>query len=394
MDILKKLFIILLIVFSLGELTRIQLADSIAINLNDIFVFVFVLSWIVKKIIKRDKFKKPFLFLPITIFFVLSIVTLFFNVHRLSINEFFVSLLYPLRWLLYSGVYFAFMDFDKEFKKKMTKFLLIPISLVILIGFVQSVFYQNLRNLYYLGWDEHLYRLFSGFLDPNFAGVFLVLAFIFLLGLIFQGKNTQNKLLLVLAGLNLLAIYLTYSRTALLGLIAGAMIFLYFKINKKYLIIVLIFLLLLVLFIPKSFQTEGTNLFRTASTEQRIKSAQIAIQVFKDNPVLGVGFNSYRYYQKEHGFIAGSLWQVSHAGSGTDNSFLLILATTGILGFISYLYLLYKMFLLGKPKNQTTKLVLFTSLTVFCISGLFINVLFYTFLMEWIWIILAVTENN
>jgi len=397
MRILKSLFIILLIIFSLGELTRIQLANSIAVSLNDVLVFIFVCGWILLKIVRKEKFNKPFLFRPILLFFVISIASLLFNIPRLSLNDFFVSLLYPLRWLLYTGVYFVFMDFDKEFKAKAVKFLLIPISLIIIVGFIQFIFYQNLGNLYYLGWDMHLYRLFSVFLDPNFTGVFLVLAFIFLLGLIFQIKKIrkiQNIFLLVLAGLNLVAIYFTYSRTALLSLIIGTLALMYFKINKKYLIFVLALLLFLVLIAPKSFKTEGTNLFRFASVEQRIKTAQDAIQIFKDNPILGVGYNSYRYYQKEHGFLGGYLWEVSHAGSGTDNSFLLILATTGILGFISYLYLLLKMFLLGRFRNQTAKLVLFASLIVFCVSSIFLNVLFYTFLMEWLWIILAITESS
>lgn len=397
MGILKILFIILLFIFSLGEVTRIQLANSIAVNFNDIAVFLFVATWIILKIIKKKKFKKPFLFLPILIFFTASIASLLFNFFWLSRSEFVTSVLYPLRWLMYAGIYFAFNDFDKHFKIKSVNYLLIPVGLIVVFGYIQFIFYQNLRNLFYLGWDEHLYRMFSVFLDPNFAGVFFALAFVFLLGMVFRISNFKkipSVLLVILMFLDFLAVYLTYSRTALLALILGTLTIFYFKTKRRYLILIVMLLLLFVFVVPRAFKTEGTNLFRTVSVDERIKSAQIAISIFENNPVFGVGFDSYRYYQNRRGFISGSQWEVSHAGSGTDNSYLLILATTGIIGFIAYVYLLYKMFLLGKLAEKNTKLMLFSSLIVFCVGALFVNALFYTFLIEWVWILLAITEKN
>ena len=40
----------------------------------------------------------------------------------------------------------------------------------------RSVFvYPDLRNLWYLGWDPHYYRVFATLLDPNYVGILLVL---------------------------------------------------------------------------------------------------------------------------------------------------------------------------------------------------------------------------
>ena len=60
----------------------------------------------------------------------------------------------------------------------MVSLLLLFSGLVIVgLGFVQYFFYLGLRNLYYLGWDEHLSFIFQ-LLDPNFAGAFPALFFI------------------------------------------------------------------------------------------------------------------------------------------------------------------------------------------------------------------------
>jgi len=395
--ILKKFFILLIITFSFGELTRIQFPNSVAITLNDIVVFIFVGVWLIFKLVGKRRFNKPSLLFPILIFFLVTVLSLFINAFKLSLNELAVSSLYCLRWVVYAGLYFALSDLNIKFGNKSKFILAIPVVVILLAGYVQYLLYPNLGNLYYLGWDEHLYRMFGVFLDPNFAGVFFVLSLIYLISLLLQGtkiKQWKWAFLASIAGLNLIAVYLTYSRTALIALVIGILILSFYKINKRILTVVLMLLFLLVLVIPKSFKTEGTNLFRSVSIEQRIKSGEVAFSIFKDNPIFGVGFDAYRYYQKSHGYLGGQYWDVTHAGSGADNSYLFILATTGIVGFTAYLYLLYRMFLIGKAKKSNLKYFACASLAVFCVSGLFINVLFYTFLMEWIWIVFALTENS
>jgi O-antigen ligase len=126
-------------------------------------------------------------------------------------------------------------------------------------------------------------------------------------------------ILAVFSFLDIGAIYLTYSRSALLMLVVSLFVFLWFYGMKKYLAGVFVLLLIFLFFSPKSFQTEGTNIFRIASSEARIESAKTAIEIAQKQPLFGVGFNAYRYAQNRYGYLTDKKWGETHAGAGTDN---------------------------------------------------------------------------
>lgn len=136
------------------------------------------------------------------------------------------------------------------------------------------------------------------------------------------------------------------------------------------------------------FNIENINLFRIASSEARIDSAKNALTIIKSNLLTGVGFNSYRYAQIRYGIRKEqSAGTISHADAGTDNSFLFVLATTGFVGLILYLFMWFKIFKIASA------LAIVSIFGVF-IDSLFINSLFYPFVMLWLWIILALKKNN
>lgn len=398
MGILNYLILILLFIFPIAEVGRIQIG-SVAITLNDIGIIITFLIWFLFNF-KKIKSSKALLKKPIIIFTSIGFVSLLLNTYRLDINFFSISLLYLIRWLLYSSIYFIILGFDKKFIEKLKYFLIVPISAILIFGLIQFNFYQSLRNLYYLGWDEHLYRLFSTFLDPNFAGAFLSISFILLLFLSIQFyKNKQivkSSILFLITGLNFVEIYLTFSRSALIMLGISLITYLVIIGKKKFIIVFAALILLLAIFSPRSFKTEGTNLFRTFSSEQRIESATAAVKIINNNFVYGVGFNAYRYVMFQYGIVNDAKWQTTHSGAGTDNSFLFVWATTGIIGLASYLYLLYKIFIIGKLrlKKNPFAVVLVSVLFGAVVDSFFVNSLFYVYIMEFIWIIAAVTENS
>ena len=143
------------------------------------------------------------------------------------------------------------------------------------------------------------------------------------------------------------------------------------------------------------FSVENTNLLRFASVEARIGSSKSALEIFQKNP-MGVGFNTYRFAREKYGKTDWTGAGPSRAGAGVDNSFILILVTTGLFGLISYVYLLYKMFKLGVAnlKNNKFALVLIVSLGGLIVNALFINSLLYSFFMVWVWILAGLTESN
>lgn len=400
MFLLKVIFAIFIILFPLGEVARIQFLNGVAFTVNDFLLLLLILCWIVLNYSKKLNFKNNLLTKPIFIFLIVALMSLLINFANLTFNQFLFSLLYLVRFAAYASLYFIVKKFDTKFKIKISYLMLISGFNVVLLGFIQYLIYPNLRNLYYLGWDDHLYRMFSTFLDPNFAGAFFVLYFIFTINFIrnisAKKQLIKQALLSFTALLSVIAVYLTYSRSALIMLIISVSAYLLLLKKKLILFFVLLILIFSIFISPKAFQTEGTNLLRTLSSFERIKSAQIALKIFTQNPILGVGFNAYRYAQNRLGSESGTYWQVSHSGAGTDNSFLFVLATTGVIGLAAYLYLQFRIGMMGIKKIKQNKLaiVLLSSLLGLLINSLFLNSLFYVFIIEWIWIIAGLSETN
>ncbi len=399
MGLLEIIFTVLILLFPIGEIVRIDILSGAVATVNDLFVGIVVVIWLIRHLEKSGKFKRSNLGTAIFIFAGIGFLSLLFNSVSLNGQQFLVSILYLLRWIFYALIYFVVLELRGTFRKKIPS-LLTSAGLIILIGgFVQYFLYPNLRNLYYLGWDEHLYRLFSSFLDPNFAGAFFVLYFLFVAGLFFslkEGKRVRIVVLAILGIADIIAIYLTYSRSAFMMLIIGVLTLLILR--KKALVgfALIIIFVVAAFFTPKAFKTEGTNLFRVVSSEARIESAQKAITIFKENPILGVGFNSYRYAQIKYGFL-GKNGEISHAGGGTDNSFLFVLATTGVIGLLAYLFLWGKILVTSLKKAKKGNInsqILFSSSIAILFDSLFINSLFYIFFMMWMWILVGLTENK
>jgi len=407
MGILKIIFVILLLTFILGEIARLDLGNSLFLKLTDFIAVILILAWLLKRFKKKtNKIFDGKLSFSIVLFIVIALVSLIVNIRHLSNVEFIVSFSYLVRWTLYIGLYYVVKSFPFEFKKKIIYILAISGALFVLFGFIQYFFYSNLRNLYYLGWDDHMYRLFSTFLDPNFAGAFFVLYLIFLSGiLLYFLKNKQNNLVILTVAvllLTLLATYLTFSRSALIMLFVS--LFSFFILIKKVRWI-LVFILISLIFIAlssKNFYIENMNLLRIASTEARLDSAKNAIQIIKYNPILGVGFNAYRYAQIRYGFRYGQNALISHADAGTDNSFLFVLATTGFIGLLSFLYLLFCILRRAYANYKLSKyseiryfmsVIVIASFVGIIIDSFFINSLFYTFNMIWLWIVVGLLDS-
>lgn len=387
MGLLKKIFIFTLFLFPLGEIVRINLGSGFVIKPLDIGIAILVLSWLVFKYLKKEKIKQTNLLLPIALLTLSGLLPLITNNLRLSLSELLLSLSYSARWLAYLGIFFVISDFDKEFKKRISNLLMIIGFLTVALGYLQYFFYPSLKGLFYLGWDEHMYRMFSVFLDPNFAGAFFVLFFLFLANLFFKKKNIFIGLLLTFT---LGAVFFTFSRSALIMLIMSASL-LFLLMNKKIWIAILLGITFLALVLSSRYSNiENINLFRIVSTEARFETTRNAVKIIQDYPIFGIGFNAYRYAQLRYGFRNDMASIISHADASPDNSFLFVVATSGLVGFVS-LTLLWLRILGYSIKDNP--LVLSSVVGIF-VNSLFINSLFYSFIMLWLWIIIAIKVNN
>lgn len=388
--------------FPIGELGRMQIGNGAAIKVNDIFVVLAIGWWLLYTIShKKVTLQNSPFFKPFFLFLGICVVSLLVNIWRFSPNELFVSFTYSIRFALYGLLLFVVADFDQKFRQTIVRLLLGIGSVVVGIGFVQYIFYQDLHSLFYLGWDEHMYRLFSSFLDPNFVGAFFVLFLMLIFGILFDSFKKMTKktkaFLLILSMLTFFSILFTYSRSALVMFVVSVSLFLILSQKKKWILGVIGVLLIFFVLASRNFNVENLNLLRIVSSEARIVSAQNALVIIQNNPLFGVGFNTYKYAQVEYGFRNEKGIKTSHADGSTDNSFLFVLATTGAVGFAAYLWLwivIVKNLIILYRNKSTQRNHFFIIAAIAAIGGLFvdalfINSLFYPFLMEWIFIVIG-----
>ncbi len=261
----------------------------------------------------------------------------------------FTNPVYAARWLAYAGLYF----FAKDFIQK--KHLVILALTVAGIGILQYIFLPDVSFLAAAGWDDHYYRLTFPFLDPGFTGIILVLG-------ILGGLGDLRKL-----GIIFTALLLTYSRASYLAYLVGFGVISFYKKSVKIFLLAALVLIIGIFLLPKNFG-EGTKLARENSVWARVHNWQQTVTLWQTAPVLGVGMDKYQ---------------------GKDSSLLMVLATTGVVGLAAYLWVVREVWEVGK-KNMIFKV---SFLAVF-VHSWFNNTLFYPFVMEWLWLLLALSSSD
>ena len=403
-----KLFYILIVSFILGQLGRIELGAGLAINISDIIFAITLVVWLIEEILIKRNYNifVNELTKPLCLFISICLLSLLANFSNIQLYEFILSSLYLVRWVAYVFVFFIVYSFDQKTKLSIIKFLVLSQLLFIVLGFIQYFFYPNLRNLFYMGWDDHLYRLFSTFLDPNFAATQINLFIFFLIMIIKDDLFSLKKfkfILIILFGLSIAALLLTYSRSGYIMFILGVSISFLLLNNKRLIVILFLTFFLGVVIIPKNLGSAGIELWRTASINARTESANNALIIIKDHPIFGVGFNTYRYAQRKYGFIVNRSVFPSHSDAGTDNSFLFVWATSGILGLIIYIYIWFVILrtnfasysvTTNKSWEKNLSILILTSIFSLFLNALFINSLFYPNIMFWVWVITGFGNYN
>ncbi len=383
--------LVLTVALILNQFARIQFG-SIAISLIDIsVVFLLISRGNLVKEIKKHQLSKSILY-----FEVACLLSLLLNIFNFQLVLIVIGSLYFMRWIVYSSVVFKINAYSKRHQRYLVNSMVTIGVFLLLLGFLQYVYYDNLQNLYYLGWDKHLYRLFTTFLDPNFAGAFFSLFSVLLAELIFVNFNLKHTLRLIgysyLFTITCLALFLTYSRSALLMFLFIFIIYFFLKRKLRFIFGIVMLLLIYFMIASTKFSVEGFNLLRSVSSEARLATSSEAITIFLHNPIIGIGFNTYRYEQVKYGYRSIKGASISHSDAGVDNSFLFILATTGIVGFLFYFNLLYAICSYLYKKKTSFSIIALSSLFGLLIDSIFINSLFYPFFMIWLWCLIGLRD--
>jgi putative inorganic carbon (HCO3(-)) transporter len=269
-----------------------------------------------------------------------------------------------LSTLTYSFLYWAYVSNMDKGKTKKTLIFLLTSSLIVSIyavlehfGIDKNVWVQDVQN-----------RVFSTLGQPNWLASWLIaLTPLTWVSLIIT-KSSKKYFWIFLSSLLFLVLLYTKSRSGLLGFVAADVIFglgaiLIYSRNKSRIIKLLgglnvIFLILVLVtgtpwtpsineLVTKTktpVETPSAPLLEVGGTE----SAEIrkivwkgAFDIWKNNPLIGTGletfaYSYYNYRPVEHNMI--SEWDFLY--NKAHNEYLNYLATTGVIGTASYLLLI------------------------------------------------------
>jgi len=374
-----------------GQLTTVPLFAGARLSFLDAAVVVVLLY------AARQQTKKRFipgLWMPIIGFSVAALVSLGATVGSVPLYVVGGGLLYIIRWVSVASLYWVAAS--NIIHPLMWQTLLVGSGVVMgLLGLVQYAWYPDLRNLSYLGWDPHYQRLFSTLLDPNFMGIILVCTSLTLLSWCMQKKRT----IWWLSGLmiTLVSLLLTYSRSSLLAFLVGVIVWGIYTKRKVFVSSILALMIVVLLVLPHT--GEGRNLFRTVSTYARLGSVERAVSLIREKPFVGHGFNILRFVARDRSWIDESI-APSRAGAGLDTSLLFVGATTGVVGIVVYGWLLVRLFQLGlvglrsKERVREQAATYIAILSAALVHSLFINSLFYPWVMVWIWVATGSLEQR
>lgn len=348
-----------------------------------VIVLIMLSSWIVKTVEKGEfTWRKSPLNLPVLIFVFVTFIATIFSTN--PYHSFFGQHMYHMEglWatLIYVTLYFLVIaNLDVSKIHKIILIFLIVSGVTVVYGLLQHF------GIEFVNWQtSSKERIWSSMGNPNFFAGFLVMAIpLSIVVLLDWRRKNGNKLplktalLITLLCFQLLCLNFTYSRASWIGLFFGLAIIAILwrkqlgKMRKifKFTILVL-FIALLFVFSFKAIEMRKLALenlepletyglisktvkrivsvidLSDADAASRISGWKSAMEMIKERPLLGVGpdtlsINFRRYMFPEFSRLIGkALANPAYA----HNEVLQIAATMGIVGLLSYLWLLLSYF--------------------------------------------------
>ncbi len=309
------------------------------------------------------------IFNPVISFVFLSLISLIFANFNYGFRAVMVGSMYLVRWIGYSMFLATIIQLIKV--HDLRRFITVVGLVFTITGLIQYIVLPDIRNFQPGQWDEHYYRVVGTLFDPGFMGLVLLFTLLWL-----SLNPLKNRLINIISwGLTYVAFVLTYSRSSYLAYLV-AMAYLSVKRKDwKFGLMMVLLLLVSVPLLPRAPDGEGVKLERTSSIKARIDNWNHGLRIFADHPLIGVGFNTYRYAQREYGFITEDSWAETHAGAGADSSLLLVAATTGVIGLAFYVNYLWQLWRIMDLRPFVAALI---------VHSFFLNSLFYPVVLLWL----------
>lgn len=316
-----------------GQFARIELINALAnVYMHEFLLLIFIVHSFIQ--FGVTPLRKAFKSKAVLTLFFLIIVSFLLSVGEFTFLQNSIALLYFIRMMLYSlfGIYlFTLVKSKKNVGVLLYKLIYTFSILLLIITAIQYVFFPNFWGLYAFGWDPHLYRASAIYLD-----IFIAAALYGLLAFYWYSKNKK-----VLAFVFIVALVLSFSRSAYIAFVIGLLYIFITQKKWKELFISLTVFAVFVILVPKPFG-EGGNLLRTSSIKSRILDYNLGITLWKKKPLFGFGYNRIRFAKEQLNLI--SIDDRSHSLSAFHSSFLVILVSTGIAGFLTSMFLIGTLF--------------------------------------------------
>jgi hypothetical protein len=321
--------------------------------------------------------------------------------YAFSTFELAVSLAYLARWLVYFGIYIVLIN---VIRRQHVDAVWSAVETVLLIfagfGILQAAFLPGFAQMVYpdsrayLDWDIQGHRLVSTVLEPNIAAAMLLIGLLVQLARISVGVRVASWRPIAL----FVALVLTLSRSGALGLIAGvATILLVRGLSKRLLRWSAVVAVLVVLALPKliPFAAAYGKFSTGGSAAARLASWIELVRVFREHPVLGVGFNTFGFVHERAGFE-----RFGAAAYSSDGGLLFIAVLTGVVGLFVYVSMLWVIVRRCRTiwrddtisaSHRGLAVGATAVIVALCVHSIFVNSLLTTFVMELFWILCALT---
>lgn len=311
-----------------------------------------ILAWLVKITLFKDfNFNKSIKYWPI----IGLLLTLIFSknafVESLSTGSTY-SILLPL----------AILNLIEN-KKTIYKVLFISLIVLTISGFVANYqhFIQGMKRA------EGLARFCITSANVSVMGIAILLPLFFRKG----NKKWHYIVLSIMLLACTTAVIFSLTRASYIALIA--IIFLFTIIKKpKVIPLLVIIMLVLIIFAPGNYKSRFLSSFNFEDSwlQSRLIMWEASIDAVIENPIRGIGFKNY-------GSFFESLEYTDRARSSPHNNYFFFLASTGIPGFIIFIYLNYYLikvffesYLKIDEKDNSLDKNIFLGLTLFIISFL------------------------
>ncbi|MDQ5985430.1 MAG: hypothetical protein CSYNP_01140 [Syntrophus sp. SKADARSKE-3] len=367
-----------------GETVR---GRGITLRVDDFLLVIIGLTWFFRTAVEKELglFLKTPLNGPIGIYFLVCIISTLFGymMGRVKGNA---GFFFILKYFEYYVVYFMAVNHLRE-KKQIQRF----VFTILTICFIVSTL-----AIYSMSQGIRASAPFEGSVgEPNTLGGYLIFLISITIGLLLTwGNRTQKFFLAVLLIVSSIALAATLSRTSWIAIGPMALCLLYFSDKKKTILFGIIALIIAAPFIvPKSVQDrllftvkqpkeEGQirigNTRIDTSTSARIESMkQVLTRDFVKQSVIGFGITGYSFL---------------------DAQYARVLAETGLLGLLAFLYLLRSIYKNAVYTYRNTNDLFYKGLALGYITGFFAllthcigaNTFIIVRIMETFWFVTAI----